>query len=226
MLGNKYSKLTMRLCMPLMVGLYPLLCTSVLATLQCVHIEGTYERPESQWVVASQPYLACLGPQHIRAAVLAVMTLVVFVVGFPVGTFAYLHWHREKWRPVVVQIGNQLETRGVTAEGPRDGVTVPQASDLQVPQDWHGFRTFLQSDFRSNVYWVKHAHMALNFTFACTFVLLSDGLPWQQVARVTLNLASVAGSVFLLVRYREWEPICADAIARVTQRLTHCLLCF
>ena len=88
-----------RYCSPIMVGLYPLLCTSVLATLRCVRINGTYDHPEARWVVAAQPYLTCLGSEHFSAAVLAIVSLVVFVIGFPACTLVDLIWHRDKWRP-------------------------------------------------------------------------------------------------------------------------------
>ena len=90
-----------RYCSPFMAGLYPLLCTSVMETLRCVRIAGTYDQPQSRWVVASQPYLVCLGPEHKPAAVLAVASLALFVVGFPLTTLVYLSWHRDKWLPRV-----------------------------------------------------------------------------------------------------------------------------
>ena len=76
------------------------------------------------------------------------------------------------------------------------GVTETQA----VPREWSGFRAFLQSDFQAARFWFKHAQLALNFVLAATFVLLSDGLPWQQVARVALNLVAVLAFSYLLVR--------------------------
>ena len=76
------------------------------------------------------------------------------------------------------------------------GVTETQA----VPREWSGFRAFLQSDFQAARFWFKHAQLALNFVLAATFVLLSDGLPWQQVARVALNLVAVLAVSYLLVR--------------------------
>ena len=69
-----------------------------------------------------------------------------------------------------------------------------------VPREWSGFRAFLQSDFQAALFWFKHAQLALNFVLAATFVLLSDGLPWQQLARVFLNLAGVGVFSVLLVR--------------------------
>ena len=95
-----------RYCSPFMVGLYPLLCTSVLATLRCVRIPGTYDAPAARWVVASQPYLTCLGQEHLPAAVLAVASLVLFVLGFPLGTLAYLSWHQDKWKPKAFAAGS------------------------------------------------------------------------------------------------------------------------
>ena len=85
------------------------------------------------------------------------------------------------------------------------GVTDTQA----VPREWSGFRAFLQSDFQATRFWFKHAQLALNFTFAATFVLLSDGLPWQQVARAALNLAAVLAFSYLLVCLSVRVCVCA-----------------
>ena len=63
-----------------------------------------------------------------------------------------------------------------------------------------GFRAFLQSDYRAEVFWVKHAQLLLNLTLAGSYVLLSDGLPWQQLVRVAVNVFAVGAFCSLLVR--------------------------
>ena len=70
-----------------------------------------------------------------------------------------------------------------------------------MPPEWTGFRGFLQSDFQSTLFWFKHVQFALNFTLAATFVLLADGIPWQQVARVAVNSVAVLTYMYLLVRH-------------------------
>ena len=92
------SGYVVRATTPLMVGVYPLVCTSVLQLLRCVRVDGSFDDPSSRWVVAAQPYLTCWGSQHFLPAVLASVTAVVYVLAFPVTTLAYLCAKKRSWQ--------------------------------------------------------------------------------------------------------------------------------
>jgi hypothetical protein len=79
-----------------MTGVYPLVATSVFSMVHCVRVPATYNLP-AQWVVASQPYIKCLSPEHRPVALLAVAVAVLFLVGYPFATAVYLWRTRSHW---------------------------------------------------------------------------------------------------------------------------------
>jgi hypothetical protein len=79
-----------------MFGLYPLVATTSMHLVHCLHLPATYTAP-ARWVVADQPYLTCLGSEHRLPALLAAVTGLAYVLGFPVVTWVYLWVHRVLW---------------------------------------------------------------------------------------------------------------------------------
>ena len=182
---------------PVLLLLYPLVCTSTLDALRCVHLDGTYDHPLSRWVVASHPSLTCFGPEHRAAGGVAIVTLVVYVIGFPVVTLVYLLAHRSRASSGTVSDSEASKPRSNDSKGGPKSLTM------------------INAGYRAGTLWFTHVHMALQFTLACTYVLLNDGLAWQQVVRLVLDGVAVAAVLALLVRARCSSGVSFDDVSRV-----------
>ena len=61
-----------------------------------------------------------------------------------------------------------------------------------------GFRGFLASDFRPELFWMKHCQLMLGLCLAGSFVYFDDGTPASQWVRLAINI-SVVGFFYLLI---------------------------
>ena len=112
---------TLRCVTALLFGLYPLVTTTVLSTLWCTRLSETYARPDSgHWVVRASPQHQCFGREHFVPGVMAAVCGAVFVLGFPLCSFAYLFLARHRWcAPLLHPVVRLTPLGNVHCGGPR-----------------------------------------------------------------------------------------------------------
>jgi len=111
--GRKMLAMFRRGLVTAMVVLFSVVTTTVLSVLRCREVEA--HDGSMTWIVASQPRVQCLGDSHLRAFVIAAVTLGVYVLGFPILST----WHVLRVGPE--QVADPTSFRSVVWGGFVDG---------------------------------------------------------------------------------------------------------
>ena len=91
------TRVTLTVLLAVLLGLYPLVCASVVKALRCVGLPGTFDRPDTVWVVAAHRSVACFSARHVALSGLAIAVTVLFAVAFPVTVGLYLTLYARRW---------------------------------------------------------------------------------------------------------------------------------
>jgi hypothetical protein len=236
-LGGKLRALLSRSCFTALLLLYPIVCNSALKLVDCQSVavsaqgylsldHGLGSSPFATGaaadrnavvklqVLSDNPFYVCYAGSHAPAGYLAWLTLVVYVIGYPVTSMwfvarriraiasrdsklqaadrpdkaksAAFKWNAPTWLPVPFRFPAALDTAEAIISNPT-------------------LAPFTAGDYRPSTYWFRHVDMAVMLMLSLLLVFWARPTTSADIiGKAMLSIVTAAGLLVMLWRLRPY----------------------